>query len=66
MKIELWSNRPLIHLLSASLYNPPPQGTYLYTDTFNGKISLDEIQKVLGKAKNNKAVGVDRLPNEVL
>ncbi len=36
------------------------------TDTFNVKIVLDNIQKVLGKAKNNKDVGVDSLLNEVL
>ncbi len=41
-------------------------GFNVNTDTFNAKISLEEIQKVLGKAKNNKAVGVDSLPNEVL
>ncbi len=36
------------------------------TDTFNVKIVLDNIQKVLGKPKNNKDVGVDSLLNEVL
>ncbi len=40
-------------------------GLNVNTDTFNAKISLEEIQKVLGKAKNNKAVCVDGLPNEV-
>ncbi len=32
---------------------------------FNAKISLEEIQKVLSKANDNKAVVVDSLPNEV-
>ncbi len=31
-------------------------GLNVNTDTFNTKISLEEIQKVLSKAKNNKIV----------
>ncbi len=41
-------------------------GLNVNTDTFNAKISLEEKQKVLSKAKYNKAVGVDSLPNDVL
>ncbi len=26
----------------------------------------DELQKVLGKAKTNKAIRIDRIPNEIL
>ena len=32
----------------------------------NGDISIEEVQRVVDKAKLNKAVGVDELPNEVL
>ncbi len=41
-------------------------GLNVNTYTFNAKISLEEMHKVLDKAKHNKAVGVDSLPNEVL
>ncbi len=41
-------------------------GLNINMDTFNAQISLDEIQGVLDKAKNNKGVGVDSLSNEVL
>ncbi len=40
-------------------------GLNVNTDTFNAKISLEKMQKVLDNAQNNKAVGVDNLPNKV-
>ncbi len=36
------------------------------SDTLNSFITFDEVKKVLGNAKNNKSVGIDSLPNEVL
>ncbi len=41
-------------------------GLKVNTDTFSATISLEEIQKVLDIVKNNKAVRVDSLPNEVV
>ena len=41
--------------------NDPISNSYVY----NSEITLDEVQKVMSKAKNNKAVGIDTLPNEV-
>lgn len=38
-----------------------------YTEgEFNHPITLEEVSKVLTKMKNNKAVGIDNLPNEIL
>jgi hypothetical protein len=42
------------------------EGHNINTDTFNSVISLEETQKVLGRAKNNKVVGAENLPNEIL
>ena len=33
---------------------------------FNADITVDEVMKVIGKAKSRKAVGLDNIPNEVL
>ncbi len=35
------------------------------TDIFNSVLSLEEIQKVIDRPKNNKSVGIDNLPNEI-
>ena len=37
----------------------------LHSD-FNADITVDEVMKVIGKAKSRKAVGLDNIPNEVL
>lgn len=39
---------------------------YHQNDILNSEITLDEVLKVLDKAKENKTVGIDDLPNEVL
>ncbi len=39
---------------------------YHQNDILNSEITLDEVLKVLDKAKENKAVGIEDLPNEVL
>ncbi len=41
------------------------EGNNANTDIFNSVLSLDEIQKVIDRAKNNKLVGIDNLPNEI-
>ena len=35
-------------------------------DMVNAEISYDEIEKLVNKAKNNKAVGIDEIPYEIL
>lgn len=40
--------------------------TFYQNDILNSEITLDEVLKVLDKAKENKAVGIEDLPNEVL
>ncbi len=35
-------------------------------DNINQIISIEEVCKVLNKMRNNKAVGIDNLPYEVL
>lgn len=39
---------------------------YYQNDILNSDITLDEVLKLLDKAKENKAVGIEDLPNEVL
>ncbi len=41
------------------------EGNNENTDIFNSILSLEEIQKVIDRAKNNKSVGIDNLPNEI-
>ena len=42
------------------------QPDYISNDFLNGNISLEEVEKVLNRLKNNKACGFDCIPNEVL
>ena len=36
------------------------------SDKWNREITLDEVIKIASKVKNNKSVGFDKIPNEVL
>ncbi len=48
-------------LLLENLYNNVNDDSFL-----NRNVIYDEVMKVLNKAKNNKAIGIDNLPYEVL
>ena len=50
-------------LQSKSEYEQNPTET---NDMVNVEISYDEIERLVKKAKNNKALGIDFVPNEVL
>ncbi len=41
------------------------EGNNENTEIFNSVLSLEEIQKVINRAKHNKSVGIDNLPNEI-
>ncbi len=41
------------------------EGNNVNRDIFNSVLSLEEIQKVIDRAKYNKSVGRDNLPNTI-
>ncbi len=41
------------------------EGNNENTDIFNSVLSLNEIHKIIDRAKNNKSVGVDNIPNVI-
>ncbi len=41
------------------------EGNNANTDMFNSVLSLEEIQKVIDRAKNNKSVSINSLPNDI-
>ena len=45
--------------------NPLNENHLIEDLTFNNPIKLEEVHKTIFKAKNNKAIGIDHLPNEV-
>ena len=42
------------------------ENNYQCNVVLNKEVSIDEIQKVISKLKNNKSVGNDQIPNEVI
>ena len=57
-----FKKQELLELESNSVENDNLPGY----NTLNCKISLEELQKVINKSKNGKAVGLDGIPNELL
>ncbi len=42
------------------------EGSNVNTDIFKSVLSLEDIQKVIDRVKNNKSVGIDNLLNEIV